>query len=61
MIHLERHPAGPRVYVLGQRVHHGAVGVALAGLGVLLSAHDRSDLREWFARADLNTRSEHHG
>jgi hypothetical protein len=49
------HPYGPRVYVLGRRVHHGAVGcMALAaaaatrrrwlvGVGALLVSHDARD------------------
>lgn len=55
------YPLGPRVWVAGQRVHHGSVGIALlaAGLrrhrtllaaGLLLAAHDRRDWRAWFAR-----------
>lgn len=58
------YPQGPRVWVIGQRVHHGATGCALVGLaavthrhraiiaacGVLLAAHDRRDWSVWFAR-----------
>ena len=42
-----------RVYVLGVRVHHGAVGVALCVAGALLAYHDRRDRGEWlrFQRA----------
>jgi hypothetical protein len=38
LIHLERHRLGPRVYVLGQRIHECALGIALlvsAPLGVV--------------------------
>ena len=33
MLHIERHCLGPRVYVIGQRIHE--VGIGLAMLGVL--------------------------
>jgi uncharacterized membrane protein len=54
-----------RIYVLGQRCHHGATGCALVALGVLLRGrmrplaaliggmlvfHDRHDWRAWFVR-----------
>jgi hypothetical protein len=29
-----RHPYGPRVYVVGVRVHHGSAGCALALVGL---------------------------
>lgn len=50
-----RHPSGPRLYVLGRRVHHGSAGagVALVALavrrprlvvaGLALMAHDVQD------------------
>jgi hypothetical protein len=62
---VQRHPQGPRVWLLGQRVHHGATAcvvaaVALAAkrpriaLAVLVAAaHDRHDVRIWFAREGL--------
>jgi len=31
MLRLERHPLGPRVYVLGQRIHEFALGFAVLG------------------------------
>lgn len=31
-LELERNPSGPRVYVIGRRLHHGAAGVALLTL-----------------------------
>lgn len=55
MMRIARHPNGPRVYMLGQRVHHGAFGVgvglcgvlfrrrALVAMGVALAAHDAKD------------------
>lgn len=54
------YPQGPRVWIAGQRVHHGATGLLLAALlrrrprlaaaCLLLAAHDRHDWRVWFAR-----------
>lgn len=58
------YPQGPRVWIAGQRVHHGATGVALlaaaaltrrqrafaATLGLVLAAHDRHDWKVWFIR-----------
>lgn len=45
---LSSHPTGPRLEILGFRIHHGAVGV----LGLLASglavAHDWKDRRSWF-------------
>jgi hypothetical protein len=39
-----------RVWIAGQRVHHGATGALLALLGTALMAHDRKDLPFWFRR-----------
>ncbi len=39
-----------RVWLLSQRIHHGAVGVALVAIGTLLCLHDRSDAPDWFRR-----------
>lgn len=36
VIRIDDHPCGPRVYVLGRRVHHGVAGIA--GFLVLASA-----------------------
>jgi len=36
-----------RVWILGQRVHHGTVGILLA---MLLTYHDRRDWKVWFVR-----------
>ena len=59
---MRRYPQGLRVWVFGQRIHHGATGVTLcaaairtrslrlAALGALLALHDRADWRVWFAR-----------
>ena len=70
MLHVIRHPNGPRVWIFGQRVHHGMTGCLLlawsakfrrrrrliAGLGLALCAHDRADWRAWFAREPLSAR-----
>jgi hypothetical protein len=38
------HPStGRRCYVLGCRLHHGLVGLALAMAGAVLMVHDRGD------------------
>lgn len=44
------YPQGRRVWVFGQRLHHGTVGLVLTLLGVALAAHDRRDWRCWLAR-----------
>jgi hypothetical protein len=43
-------PVRRRLWVGGQRVHHGATGVLLAALGAVLVAHDWKDRPVWFAR-----------
>ena len=59
-LHVQRHPLGPRLYVGGFRLHHGASGCALAALalcarrprlalaGLLVAAHDLHDRAAWF-------------
>ena len=56
------YPEGPRVWVGGQRIHHGASGLGLAAAllalrrhrlclaALLIVAHDARDWRIWFAR-----------
>ena len=39
-----------RVWVCGQRLHHGLTGVFLAGAGMALMVHDWHDRSIWFAR-----------
>lgn len=39
-----------RLWIGGQRCHHGATGALLALLGAVLMLHDRRDRRIWFAR-----------
>ena len=58
-----RFPDGPRVWLLGQRVHHGAAGCALLALSrrwpalaivaAVLLVDDRHDWRAWFAREGI--------
>jgi hypothetical protein len=43
-------PVRRRLWVGGQRVHHGATGVLLAAVGAVLVAHDWKDRPVWFAR-----------
>lgn len=62
LVVVRRYPTGPRCWVAGQRVHHGASGLVagvallarrhprLAALTLLAVAHDRADWRVWFAR-----------
>lgn len=39
-----------RLWVAGQRLHHGLTGALLAGAGMALMIHDRRDRSIWFAR-----------
>jgi hypothetical protein len=63
LVTMQSYPQGPRLWVCGQRIHHGATGLALAAaaiarpkrakwalLGALLALHDRRDWRVWFTR-----------
>ena len=43
-----------RVWVCGQRLHHGLTGVFLAGAGMALMVHDWHDRSIWFARGHQN-------
>ena len=40
------HAEGPRVHLHTWRIHHGAVGLALSVLGLVLMIHDWKD-RPW--------------
>ena len=44
MLKLERHELGPRVYVLGQRIHEFALGFAILGCLLALVLTDRCEL-----------------
>lgn len=48
MVKLERHELGPRVYVLGQRIHEFAFGFALLGLLVALALTDHAEVTKRF-------------
>ena len=39
-----------RLWIRGQRVHHGLTGTVLALAGVVLMAHDWKDHSMWFER-----------
>lgn len=39
-----------RLWIMGTRIHHGAVGLALTAIGLALALHDRRDFREWLRR-----------
>ena len=39
-----------RLWVCGQRLHHGLTGFLLASAGMALMAHDWRDRSIWFAR-----------
>ena len=48
MIRLERHDLGPRVYVLGLRVHEVAVGLAVLAPLLVLGATDHWEVTRRF-------------
>ena len=37
-----------RVWICGQRLHHGLTGALLTAAGIALMAHDRRDRSVWF-------------
>jgi hypothetical protein len=41
-----------RIWVGGQRLHHGLTGAVLAAAGLVLMAHDWSDRSFWFRAGD---------
>lgn len=43
-------PIKRRVWIGGQRVHHGMTGVLLAAAGAALMLHDLKDWPMWFER-----------
>jgi hypothetical protein len=47
-------PRRRRLWVCGQRVHHGMTGALLAAAGTFLMAHDWKDLPLWFQRGAQN-------
>lgn len=64
-VHIERHRNGPRLYIVGQRVHHGASCSLLAAASlavhkpiaaavfICLAVHDYHDIKVWFTRESL--------
>jgi hypothetical protein len=48
MLKLERHELGPRVYVLGQRIHEFALGFAILGVLLVLALTDHSEVTARF-------------
>ncbi len=48
LLHYDTHQR--RLWLLGQRCHHGATGALLLALGTALMAHDWKDRSMWFQR-----------
>ena len=44
-----------RLWIAGQRCHHGATGALMALAGLVLMLHDRHDFTSWFARGWQST------
>lgn len=65
LVTVRSYPHGPRVWVAGQRLHHGATGAVLLAVArnrhrkllgaaaLLLCLHDRRDVLVWFKRESL--------
>lgn len=51
MLKLERHELGPRVYVLGQRIHEFALGFAILAVLLALGLTDHAELTRRFEAA----------
>lgn len=47
-------PVRRRVWIAGQRVHHGMTGALLAAFGTALMLHDLKDRSMWFERGRGN-------
>jgi hypothetical protein len=43
-----------KLWVMGQRIHHGAVGFVMALFGIALQIHDIKDLRRWLKKDRLS-------
>jgi hypothetical protein len=48
VLRVERHELGPRVYVLGQRIHEFALGFAVLGLLLAMALCDHWELTKRF-------------
>ena len=44
-----------RLWISGQRCHHGATGAVLAALGCALMLHDWGDRGVWFRRGPVDS------
>lgn len=65
LVYIRGYPEGPRVWIAGQRIHHGATGLVLAAvlrrrhrlalLALAAVVHDLHDARVWFKREGLPT------
>lgn len=51
VLRLERHELGPRVYVLGQRIHEFALGLAVLALLLVLALTDHTEVTKRFDAA----------
>lgn len=47
-------PVRRRLWIAGQRVHHGTTGAFLAAFGAALMLHDLKDRALWFVRGPGN-------
>ena len=43
-----------RLWIRGQRIHHGAVGFILALVGCVMAIHDVRDIFKWFKKGEQN-------
>ena len=53
MLRVERHELGPRVYVLGQRIHEFALGFAVLALLLTMALSDHWELTRRFDAATV--------
>ena len=53
VLRLERHELGPRVYVLGQRIHEFALGFAVLALLLAMGLSDHWELTKRFDAATV--------
>lgn len=51
MVKIERHELGPRIYVLGRRIHEFALGFAVLSVLLVLGVTDHSELTKRFDAA----------
>jgi hypothetical protein len=51
MVRIERHELGPRIYLLGRRIHEFALGFAVLGLLVAFGLTDHWELTKRFDAA----------